>query len=71
MLLWKDYASSFPIVSVAEGDSSRAHYLKPVNLRLNGDSIHYQTLEKKKSVQMEMLAGDGMGLLLGFSLEFK
>lgn len=53
-LLWKDYASSFPIVSIAEGDSSRAQCLKPKNLRLNGGSTRYQTLEEKKSAKLEM-----------------
>lgn len=69
--LWKDYASSFPIESIAEGDSSRAHHLKPMDLRLNSGNIHYQAIEEKKSADLEKLVRNGVGLLLCRSLEFK
>lgn len=69
--LWKDYASSLPIESTAEGDSSRAHHLKPMDLRLNSGNILSQAPEEKKSAELELLGRDGRELLLCLSLEFK
>jgi len=58
------YASSFPTASKAEGDSPKGHRLKLMDLRLNSGSTHNQTLEGKKSAELEMLVRDSMGLLL-------
>lgn len=69
--LWKDYASSFPIELTAEGDSSRAHHLRPMDLRLNSGNILYQAPEEKKSAELELLVRDRVGLLLCLSLELK
>lgn len=69
--LWKNYASSFPIESTAEGDSARAHHLKPMDLRWNSGNIHYQAIEEKKSAELEKLVRNGVELLLCLSLDFK
>lgn len=57
--------------STAEGDSPRAHHLKPMDLRLNNGSILCQTPEEKKSAELELLVRDGVGLLPCLSLELK